>query len=70
MPLYSGQENSKKNSNRDLVSGINFCVTVIKDDNATNDDKAFYLKLLIHFVGDLHQPIHVSLEEDKGGNDF
>jgi hypothetical protein len=27
------------------------------------------LKFLIHFVGDLHQPFHVGLEEDRGGND-
>ena len=30
----------------------------------------FYLKLLIHFIGDLHQPLHVGLVEDRGGNDF
>jgi S1/P1 Nuclease len=26
------------------------------------------LKFIIHFVGDLHQPMHVSRSEDKGGN--
>ncbi len=43
---------------------------MIKDKNAKLEDKAFYLKLLIHFIGDLHQPMHVGLLEDKGGNDF
>lgn len=70
MPLDMDYENSKKNPNGDLVSGINYCITVIKDDNASNNDKVFYLKLLIHFIGDLHQPMHVGLEEDRGGNDF
>ena len=70
MPLDQNYEDSDKSSSGDLVSGINYCIKVIKDNNSSNDDKAFYLKLLIHFVGDLHQPMHVGLVEDKGGNDF
>jgi hypothetical protein len=27
-----------------------------------------YLKLLIHFVGDIHQPFHVGYHSDLGGN--
>lgn len=26
------------------------------------------LKFLVHFIGDLHQPMHLGLESDKGGN--
>nr|CAB3476443.1 unnamed protein product [Digitaria exilis] len=26
------------------------------------------LMFLAHFVGDVHQPLHVSYEEDEGGN--
>lgn len=32
--------------------------------------KQMYLKILIHLVGDIHQPFHVGHEEDKGGNDI
>jgi hypothetical protein len=28
------------------------------------------LKFIVHFVGDVHQPLHVSNRPDKGGNDF
>lgn len=70
MPLDSDYESSKKNPEGDLVTGIEYCIKIIKDKNAADDDKAFYLKLLIHLIGDLHQPMHVGLEEDKGGNDF
>ncbi|MEI6753200.1 MAG: S1/P1 nuclease, partial [Paludibacter sp.] len=31
-----------------------------------NDAEA--LKFLIHFVGDLHQPMHMGRKDDKGGN--
>jgi hypothetical protein len=35
---------------------------------STRTQKAEALKFIVHFVGDLHQPMHVSREEDKGGN--
>jgi hypothetical protein len=36
---------------------------------ATNDDsRAEALFFLSHWVGDLHQPLHVSFAEDRGGN--
>ena len=70
MPFDENYETSKKNPKGDLVTGIEYCKSVIQDKNASDDDKAFYLKLLIHLVGDLHQPMHIGLEEDKGGNDF
>lgn len=70
IPLESNYEESKKNESGDLITGIEHCIKIIKDDNSSDEDKAFYLKLLIHFIGDLHQPMHVGLAEDKGGNDF
>lgn len=33
-----------------------------------NDEEA--LKFLVHFVGDLHQPMHLGRLADKGGNDI
>lgn len=70
MPFDMKYEDSKKNPKGDLVIGINYCIKVIKDDEASDDDKAFYLKMLIHLIGDLHQPMHIGLEDDRGGNDF
>jgi hypothetical protein len=40
----------------------------LKDPKSTKDEKTFALKMIIHFVGDLHQPMHVSRAEDQGGN--
>jgi len=54
----------------DLINGIERCVEVLKNDTATKEEKVFYLKFLIHLVGDLHQPLHVGRGEDKGGNDI
>ncbi|MFD0861183.1 S1/P1 nuclease [Sungkyunkwania multivorans] len=54
----------------DIIMGIEKCISVLKDDAADQKDKVFYLKMLVHFIGDLHQPLHVGRAEDKGGNDF
>ncbi|MGI9547670.1 MAG: S1/P1 nuclease, partial [Flavobacteriaceae bacterium] len=43
---------------------------ILKDETSSRDDKVFYLKMLVHFLGDLHQPMHVGRSEDKGGNDI
>lgn len=54
----------------DIIIGIQKSIKVIKDENSLQADKVFYLKLLIHLIGDLHQPMHVGRLEDKGGNDI
>lgn len=54
----------------DLVMGIQKCQTIIRNEKNTKEDRVFYLKLLIHLIGDLHQPMHVGRLEDKGGNDI
>ena len=54
----------------DVVAGIEKCMVILKDDKASRADRVFYLKMLIHLMGDLHQPMHIGREEDKGGNDI
>ncbi len=54
----------------DLVQGIQKCIEVLKNDISSKKDREFHLKMLIHLVGDLHQPLHVGRGEDKGGNDI
>lgn len=44
------------------------CEDDIKSKMTTFQQKADALKFIIHFVGDMHQPMHVSRAEDKGGN--
>lgn len=54
----------------DLIIGIEKCIVVLKNKESSAKDKEFFLKMLVHFIGDLHQPLHVGREEDKGGNDI
>ena len=68
MDLDQTYAQAHKNPKGDLVTGIAKCIAVLKDTNSSETDKAFYLKMLVHFVGDLHQPMHIGQKEDKGGN--
>lgn len=70
IPFDTTYDIHPKNERGDIIQGINTCVEIIKNPTSSKEDKAFYLKLLIHFIGDLHQPLHTGLGEDKGGNDF
>lgn len=54
----------------DLIIGIEKCIAVVKDKKSAREDRVFYLKMLVHLIGDLHQPMHVGRLEDKGGNDI
>lgn len=52
----------------DVVTGIQHSIQVVADKDAEAEEREFYLKMLIHLIGDLHQPMHVGRIEDKGGN--
>jgi len=41
---------------------------VLADESASTPERAEALRFLVHFVGDIHQPLHVSRAEDRGGN--
>jgi len=44
------------------------CEDDLQSKNTTLRQKSDALKFIIHFAGDMHQPMHVSRAEDKGGN--
>lgn len=47
---------------------INYLVNQLKSGQGTQAEKIMNLRLLIHFVGDMHQPMHVGRPDDRGGN--
>jgi hypothetical protein len=53
-----------------VVSAILKYTKVLQDGQASTADKTEALKFLVHFVGDVHQPLHVARAHDKGGNDL
>jgi hypothetical protein len=51
-----------------IIAQIEKDETTLKDPRASDTDRAVALKFLVHFVADLHQPLHCADNHDKGGN--
>jgi hypothetical protein len=59
----------EKNKNGDLMEAIERLTTALKSKSLSPNQEREYLKMLIHLIGDLHQPLHVGGGNDRGGND-
>ena len=53
-----------------LFTAIRDDKTVLKSVHASLPQKLIALKFLGHWVGDAHQPLHVSYADDRGGNEI
>jgi len=51
-----------------VVTAIEADLKIVADAGATDTRKLDALKFLGHWVGDVHQPLHVSFKDDRGGN--
>jgi hypothetical protein len=51
------------------VDRIEMFKQVLADENASREQRLEALKWIVHFVGDLHQPLH-AVDEARGGNDI
>jgi hypothetical protein len=47
---------------------INWLSEQLKNKDLAQDKKVLYLRLLVHIVGDIHQPLHTGRLDDLGGN--
>jgi hypothetical protein len=62
-------EDVEGNPDGKVVMMIEKFVKELKSGKLTPKQQAEYVKMLIHMVGDLHQPLHVGRPGDRGGND-
>lgn len=51
-----------------IISALQKVKAGLKDEATPRKKKQFYLKFLIHLIGDLHQPLHLGRPKDLGGN--
>ncbi len=52
----------------DVVKAIRIQTATLLSDSVSDEHKAIALKMLIHLVGDIHQPMHIGHRSDRGGN--
>lgn len=53
-----------------VMSAIVADLKIVGEKTASVDDRLAALKFLAHWVGDIHQPLHVSFADDRGANDI
>jgi hypothetical protein len=51
-----------------VVDAIEYFAKILSDKSRSDADRAEALRYLIHFVGDIHQPLHAIDDSDQGGN--
>ncbi|MFI3328207.1 MAG: S1/P1 nuclease [Rikenellaceae bacterium] len=67
-------ESTERAKSGDVLSGIEHAVAILKEGSVkgstkySKEEQSDALKMLIHMVGDLHQPMHVGRKKDLGGN--
>ena len=51
------------------IEAIERQTAILGDRSRPRAERAQALKFVVHFIGDVHQPLHVGLASDRGGND-
>jgi hypothetical protein len=59
---------SPKNPKGDIIMTIDRLIHELKSKKLSTKHQAEHLKMLIHLIGDIHQPLHVGCCDDQGGN--
>jgi hypothetical protein len=57
-----------KNATGCVTNAIEYHWAILLDTSRSGADRAMALRYIIHFVGDMHQPLHSSDNDDQGGN--
>lgn len=65
---YSAKQNCR--GGNCVVGAIAREARVLADRKASKTKRTNALRFVIHFVGDVHQPLHAGFSHDRGGNDF
>ena len=52
----------------DVYTAVEECARQLRTKGQSDSMRTMYLKLLIHFVGDMHCPMHAGHASDRGGN--
>lgn len=62
-------DETEKNPNGDIIWALEKLIGELKTGGLTETEEREKLKMVIHMIGDIHQPLHVGTGDDRGGND-
>ena len=66
--VASGQPASKGPTDDCVVDKVQEFADELSNPNTAPEEQIVALKFLLHFVGDMHQPLHAADDNDRGGN--
>lgn len=61
-------DETEKNPDGDILWALETLISELKEGGLTAKEEHDKLKMVVHMVGDIHQPLHVGTGEDRGGN--
>lgn len=68
IPDGEDYESIPRDPEGDIIIAVTEMVRLLKSPSASIIDKQYALMFLVHFLGDIHQPLHVGRPDDHGGN--
>ena len=62
-------EETEQDEGGDIIWALETLISELKGGGLPEEEEREKLKMVIHMIGDIHQPLHVGTGEDRGGND-
>lgn len=53
-----------------VIAAIDHYASILGDRKRSKKDREQALRFVVHFVGDVHQPLHAGYRKDSGGNQY
>jgi hypothetical protein len=69
IPKGQTYDQTAKNPKGDIIATLERIISELKSKKLSQEEQVQRIKILIHLIGDVHQPLHVGAKDDKGGND-
>ncbi len=62
-------EETEQDEGGDIIWALETLIAELKEGGLPEVDEKEKLMMVMHMIGDIHQPLHVGTGEDRGGND-
>ncbi|TVR32888.1 MAG: S1/P1 Nuclease [Balneolaceae bacterium] len=62
-------EEAEQEETGDIIWALETLIAELKQGELSETEEREKLKMVMHMIGDIHQPLHVGTGEDRGGND-
>ncbi|MEE2566755.1 S1/P1 nuclease [Hyphobacterium marinum] len=69
VPVGTAYDPANAPQSGDAFTALERFSAMVVDADAPLEDRQLALRMIVHIIGDLHQPFHVGSGEDRGGND-